>query len=55
MLPSTDFGVVREPGNAPGSGHDELDRVLGAAIIALNLDTSGIGLNQCALHASKSG
>lgn len=57
-LPSIALGMVREPINASGSGHDELDKVVGrlvAAIISLHLNTDGIGLNGCALHASKSG
>ena len=58
MLPSTAFGMVREPINVSASGRDELDRVVAvlvASIISLYLNTNAIGLNRCALHASKSG
>lgn len=45
-LLSTAFGIVRELINAPGSGPDELDRVVGGlavAPISLYLNTNGIG------------
>jgi hypothetical protein len=50
--------MVREPINISASGRDELDRVVAvlvASIISLYLNTNAIGLNQCALHDSKSG